>query len=65
MIAFDDDTPLALINAVKPDVLVKGGDWPVESIVGAKEVMALGGQVHSIAFEFDRSTTRIVETIRK
>lgn len=65
VIAFDDDTPLALINAVKPDVLVKGGDWPVESIVGAKEVMALGGQVHSIAFEFDRSTTRIVETIRK
>ena len=65
VIAFDDDTPLALINAIKPDILVKGGDWPVESIVGAKEVISLGGQVHSIAFEFDRSTTKIVDALRK
>lgn len=62
--SFDDDTPAALIEACRPDVLVKGGDWTPERIVGAKEVLARGGQVHSIPFEHERSTTRLLERIR-
>jgi D-glycero-beta-D-manno-heptose 1-phosphate adenylyltransferase len=62
---FDDDSPLALIVACAPEVLVKGGDWPVEQIVGAKEVLARGGRVVSIPFEHLRSTTALVERIRK
>lgn len=62
---FDDDSPLALIVACAPEVLVKGGDWPVEKIVGAKEVLARGGRVVSIPFEHLRSTTALVERIRK
>ena len=48
VVPFDDDTPLALIHAVRPEHLVKGGDWPVEAIVGADFVRGYGGQVHSI-----------------
>jgi rfaE bifunctional protein nucleotidyltransferase chain/domain len=62
---FDEDTPAALIEACRPDVLVKGGDWPVERIVGAREVLVRGGQVHSIPFEHERSTTRLLERIRR
>jgi rfaE bifunctional protein nucleotidyltransferase chain/domain len=61
---FDADTPLDLIVACLPDVLVKGGDWPVERIVGAREVLAHGGRVESIAFEHDRSTTALLQRIR-
>ena len=61
---FSDDTPLALIQVVSPQVLVKGGDWPVEKIVGADWVQARGGQVLSIPFEHERSTTRMLEKIR-
>ena len=61
---FDDDTPLALILAARPDVLVKGGDWPAERIVGGAEVRAWGGSVHSIPFRFERSTTRTLQRIR-
>ncbi|WP_018228556.1 adenylyltransferase/cytidyltransferase family protein [Methyloversatilis universalis] len=61
---FDADTPLDLINACTPDVLVKGGDWPVERIVGATEVLARGGRVESIAFEHERSTTALLRKIR-
>ena len=61
---FDDDTPEALIAACRPQVLVKGGDWPVERIVGAGGVLARGGQVVSIPFEHERSTTELVERIR-
>lgn len=60
---FDEDTPAALIAMLRPDVLVKGGDWPVERIVGAREVLARGGAVHSIPFEHQRSTTRLLERI--
>jgi D-glycero-beta-D-manno-heptose 1-phosphate adenylyltransferase len=62
---FDEDTPEALIAACRPQVLVKGGDWPVERIVGAGGVIARGGRVASIPFEHQRSTTRLVERIRK
>jgi rfaE bifunctional protein nucleotidyltransferase chain/domain len=61
---FDADTPQALIAATRPEVLAKGGDWPVERIVGAREVLARGGRVISIAFEHERSTTRLLSRIR-
>src|SRR3990172_7114361 len=61
---FDEDTPLALILACRPDVLVKGGDWKPEAIVGAREVLARGGAVHAIPFQFERSTTATLNRIR-
>jgi rfaE bifunctional protein nucleotidyltransferase chain/domain len=61
---FDADTPLELIVAVKPQVLVKGGDWAVERIVGGAEVAAAGGRVVSIPFVHERSTTALLERIR-
>lgn len=64
VVPFDEDTPAALIEAVQPDHLVKGGDWAVDEIVGADTVKRRGGQVHSIPFEFDRSTTALIERIR-
>jgi len=62
---FDDDTPERLIAASRPQVLAKGGDWPVERIVGAGGVLARGGQVVSIPFEHQRSTSDLVGRIRK
>ena len=64
VIPFDADTPLALIQVIKPDVLVKGGDWPIEQIVGAEEVMENGGEIHSIRFRYQRSTTDLIKRIR-
>ena len=61
---FDDDTPGALIAACRPDILVKGGDWPQERIVGGQEVLARGGKVVSIPFEHERSTTALMRRIR-
>jgi len=61
---FDEDTPLALILACRPNVLVKGGDWKPEAIVGAPEVLAWGGAVHAIPFQFERSTTATLNKIR-
>jgi rfaE bifunctional protein nucleotidyltransferase chain/domain len=61
---FDEDTPLARIVECRPEVLVKGGDWPVEKIIGAKEVAGWGGQVRSIPFRHERSTTRLLAKIR-
>ena len=62
---FEEDTPLALIRALKPDVLVKGGDWQPEAMVGAADVLAWGGTVHSIPFLHQKSTTALLEAIRK
>ena len=61
---FDEDTPLALILAVRPEVLVKGGDWPVGNIVGAREVSGWGGRAVSIPFEHQRSTSSLLQRIR-
>ncbi|MBV1777408.1 D-glycero-beta-D-manno-heptose 1-phosphate adenylyltransferase [Burkholderiaceae bacterium DAT-1] len=61
---FDTDTPYDLIQLVQPDILVKGGDWTPDRIVGATEVLARGGQVHSIPFLFDTSTTATLKKIR-
>lgn len=62
---FDEDTPIARILETRPDVLVKGGDWPVERIVGGREVLAWGGRVLSIPFIHERSTTALVDRIRR
>ena len=64
VLAFEEDTPRELILAIRPDILVKGGDWPVASIVGADVVGANGGRVLSIPFRFERSTTALVRAIR-
>jgi rfaE bifunctional protein nucleotidyltransferase chain/domain len=61
---FDAETPLDLIDTLRPEVLVKGGDWPQHTIVGAAEVKSWGGQVFSIAIRHTRSTTDIVRRIR-
>jgi len=61
---FDTDTPLELILALKPDVLVKGGDWKAAAIVGAREVLEWGGAVHSIPFAHERSTTALLARVR-
>ena len=62
---FEDDTPLALILALRPDVLIKGGDWKPDAIVGAADVLGWGGTVHSISFLHQKSTTALLEVIRK
>lgn len=61
---FEQVSPLELILAAKPDVLVKGGDWNPEAIVGAREVKSWGGAVHSIPFQHQRSTTDLLARIR-
>ena len=61
---FEEDTPLDLILRVKPDHLVKGGDWKPDDIVGAQEVRDRGGTVHSIPFQYERSTSDLVDRIR-
>lgn len=62
---FEEDTPIARILDARPQVLVKGGDWAVDKIVGAPEVIAWGGSVHSIAFQHERSTTAMLAKIRR
>ena len=61
---FDDPTPLAIIAACRPDVLVKGGDWKPADIVGGAEVRGWGGAVHAIPFRHERSTTALLARIR-
>ena len=61
---FEEETPLELVRSVKPEVLVKGGDWKVDAIVGAKEVWSWGGSVLSIPFAHRRSTTALLARIR-
>ena len=64
VIIFREDTPLELIKMVKPDVLVKGGDWKIEDMVGYEFVLGRGGEVFSLPFRNGYSTTDIVEKIR-
>ena len=63
VVIFEEDTPLELIKAIKPDVLVKGADWDLERIVGADFVLSYGGRVERIAFSFDISTSKIIERV--
>jgi len=62
--SFEQETPLELILAAKPDVLVKGGDWKPDAIVGAREAKSWGGAVHSIPLLAGRSTTSVISRIR-
>ena len=62
---FDEDTPEALIQLIKPDVLVKGGDYTIENIVGAEFVINHGGKVEIVPFVEGYSTTSIINQIRK
>lgn len=61
---FTQDTPLELIKTIKPSVLVKGGDWTIDKIVGAKEVINWGGEVFSLSFVDGYSTTGIIQKIQ-
>lgn len=65
VVIFGDDTPLNLIKNLMPNVLVKGADWPIDQIVGGKEVMAAGGDVTTIEFVGNFSTTGMIEKIRQ
>jgi D-glycero-beta-D-manno-heptose 1-phosphate adenylyltransferase len=65
VILFEEDTPLDLINAIRPDVLVKGGDYTLEQIVGAKEVIEAGGRVVINPIVPGFSTTGIIEKIHR
>jgi rfaE bifunctional protein nucleotidyltransferase chain/domain len=65
VVLFDEDTPLALITTLQPDVLIKGDDYEEKDIVGAAEVRAAGGRVERIPFLYDCSTTATADAIRK
>ncbi len=65
VVLFSEETPLTLIKAILPDLLVKGGDWPVEQIVGGAEVLAGGGRVLSIPLLGAHSTTALLDRIRQ
>ena len=62
---FDEETPQRIVDDLLPDVLVKGGDWPVDQIVGRQTVESHGGKVISIAFESGFSTSDIIERIKR
>jgi len=64
VVPFGEDTPAALVEQLKPDVLVKGGDWKVDQIAGAEWVLANGGEVRVLEFKPGRSTTALIEAIR-
>jgi D-beta-D-heptose 7-phosphate kinase/D-beta-D-heptose 1-phosphate adenosyltransferase len=61
VVSFDEDTPLELVSALRPDVIVKGGDYTPDSIVGAKEVKSWGGRVVVVPLTAGHSTTSIIE----
>jgi rfaE bifunctional protein nucleotidyltransferase chain/domain len=61
---FEQDDPLQIILKLKPDVLVKGGDWKVEQMIGGKEVLSWGGKVRSLQYIEGKSTTQIIERAR-
>lgn len=65
VIIFSESTPLELIQALNPDVLVKGDDYTIETIIGAKEVLAAGGEVKTIALVPDYSTTKIIQKLKQ
>jgi D-beta-D-heptose 7-phosphate kinase/D-beta-D-heptose 1-phosphate adenosyltransferase len=62
---FDEDTPRALVSALLPDVLVKGGDYAMDQVVGRDEVVAAGGRVVLIPFVDGYSTTDLIERIKE
>jgi len=64
VVIFAEETPLNLIRAIMPDVLVKGADWPEDQIVGAAEVKAAGGRVVRVEFEHQQSTSKVIQHIQ-
>lgn len=64
VVAFSEDTPIKLIKAVTPDILVKGGDYSIDNIVGAPYVIENGGEVKTIDFVIDTSTTSIIKNLQ-
>jgi bifunctional ADP-heptose synthase (sugar kinase/adenylyltransferase) len=64
VVLFDEDTPLRLIQLLRPDVLVKGADYAPDAIVGAKEVEGWGGRVVRVPLVKDKSTTKLLERLR-
>jgi D-beta-D-heptose 7-phosphate kinase/D-beta-D-heptose 1-phosphate adenosyltransferase len=64
VVGFDEETPLKLIEQIEPDVLVKGGDWPKQQIVGREVVERRGGRVVTLSLSDDWSTSRIIDRIR-
>lgn len=64
VVPFEDDTPMALIELLKPNMLVKGGDYTIDTIVGAKETLQRGGAVKVLPFIDGYSTTAIIERLR-
>jgi D-beta-D-heptose 7-phosphate kinase/D-beta-D-heptose 1-phosphate adenosyltransferase len=64
VVLFDEDTPLALIQLLRPDVLVKGADYARDAIVGAKEVEGWGGRVVRVPLVKDKSTTKLLDRLR-
>ncbi|HAJ56224.1 MAG TPA: D-glycero-beta-D-manno-heptose 1-phosphate adenylyltransferase [Candidatus Omnitrophica bacterium] len=65
VVIFNEDTPLKLIEAIKPHVLVKGGDWKKDEIVGSAQVLSRGGKVFVIPYVKNRSTTGLIKKIQK
>ncbi len=65
VVSFDESTPLQIIETLQPDVLVKGGDWPLDQIVGKEIVEKRGGTVKSVSLTPDVSTSLIIERIQK
>ncbi|MFT5170127.1 MAG: rfaE bifunctional protein nucleotidyltransferase chain/domain [Candidatus Omnitrophota bacterium] len=65
VVLFDEDTPLNVIKALKPDVLIKGADWKGKGIVGEDDVKAYGGRIEYITFVANRSTTNVIDKVLK
>lgn len=65
VVVFDDDTPLEIIGQLRPDIIVKGGDYEMQVLPETKLVESWGGKAVAIPFEFARSTTNLVEKIRQ
>lgn len=65
VVPFDEDTPLRLIEEIKPDILVKGGDYDAESVVGADTVISCGGRVEIVSLLEDFSTTGIIDALKR
>ena len=65
IVPFGEDTPLELIEFLQPNILVKGGDYTIESIVGAKETLQRGGKVEVLSFKEGYSTTSLIDKMKK
>lgn len=61
---FGEDDPLRIVLTLRPDILVKGGDWPIEKMIGANEVLGWGGKVKSLGYIPSRSTTALISKIK-